>query len=216
MPMDFDTGSGRMPLYFSPGLTAVRKILTYETVFGLTEASAGAGAFTSFRLNSIYDPDYTGVGISALGYSTYALLYSRYRVIRCRIFLRAVASTGVAGGAQTVGFIPTANSTFTSNPLNWAAQPLAKSKVLMALNAGSRVMTTMDYQIPLHRVAGVTRQQYLIDQDYGATFGANPVSNLFLHVFLHGKLSSTAEVGRFELRLVYDVELSQPLASITA
>lgn len=206
---------GGLPLTFTPGPAAMKKILTYEYIFGLTEAAVGAGQWNSFRLNSIYDPDYTGVGTSALGYSTYALLFSRYRVVRTRLFLRIVDATNVAGGAQTVGVICNANPTFTATVLNWAAQPFAVSRVLMGSSGQAHSMCTIDKTIDLHKIAGVTQQQFLMDQDYGATFGSNPTTSLYAHVFVHGKLSSSAEIARVEMRMVFETELSQPLASVT-
>ncbi len=203
-----------LPLTFSLP-TAERRTLAYETVFGLTESAPGAGDTHSFRLNSIFDPDFTGVGVSAMGYSTYNLFYTRYRVLAVRVYARVFAATGVAGGAQTAGFITTANSTFTSNPVYWPGQRGAVSAVLSSVNGGANVMHTFDKRLPLHVVAGITADQYRIDQDYGAVFGANPVTPLYLHFFVHGLLSSSAEVARVDLRLIYDVELSQPLASIT-
>lgn len=204
-----------VPTTFIPGPTAQKRVFCYESVFGLTEAAAGAGAFQSFRINSIFDPDYTGVGSSALGYTTYALLFARYRVLRVRVILRFVNQTAVAVGGQTVGVIFNASGVFSSNPLTWPAQPYAVSRVLQGNAGGQHSLATIDMTPPLHKIAGVTRQQFMNDQDYSSTFGASPATSLYAHVFTHGKLSSSAESCRFEVRLVFDTELSMDLATIT-
>ncbi len=40
--------------------------------------------FTTLRLNSVYDPDYTGVGSQPNGYDLMATVYKKYAVIGCR------------------------------------------------------------------------------------------------------------------------------------
>lgn len=204
-----------IPSTFVPGPPAQRRFFVFEQVYGLTEAAAGAGAFNSFRINSIYDPDFTGAGSSALGYSTYSYLYGRYRVLRVRVILRFVDNTPDSKGGSIVGVIFNSNSTFSSNPLTWPAQPFAFSKVLQGDTGGQHSVVNFDLQPALHKIAGVTPAQFKMDQDYSATYAANPASSLYAHVFLTGKLSSAAEAARVEVRLVFDVELSQPVASIT-
>lgn len=205
----------RLPMTFVPGPSAQRRVFCFEQVYGLTEAAAGAGAFNSFRINSIFDPDYTGVGSSALGYSTYAYLYGRYRVLSTRVLLRFVDVTAVATGGQIVGVIFNANGVFSSNPLTWPSQPFAKSTILQGNQGGEHSACTLNLTPPLHKVAGVTRSQFLADQDYSATFGSNPATPLYAHVFMTGKLSSAAESCKVEVRIIYDTELSMPLASVT-
>ncbi len=204
-----------IPTTFVPGPPVTRRYLTYESVLGLTEGAAGAGAFNSYRLNSIYDPDYTGTGTAALGYSTYAYLFGRYRVLGCRVILRFVDATAVPSGGQIVGVIFNANGTFTANPLNWPSQPYAHSKILQGTSGGANCVASFNLVPDLAKVAGVTKAQFKQDQDYSATFGSNPVTSLYAHVFLTGKLSSSAETARVEVRLIYDVEFSMPLATIT-
>jgi len=40
-----------------------------------------------FRANSIFDPDFTGVGHQPLSHDQYALRYSQYRVVSGQLFL---------------------------------------------------------------------------------------------------------------------------------
>jgi hypothetical protein len=204
-----------LPMTFVPGPSAQRRIFAYENVIGLTEGAAGTGAFNSYRLNSIYDPDFTGGGTSALGYSTYSYMYGRYRVLRCRVFLRFVNNTGTPTGGIIVGVICTSNSTFSSSAITWAIQPFSSSKVLQGNAGAPHSVCTFNIQPRLHRVAGITPAQFKNDQDYSALFAANPTTSLYAHVFMAGKLSSSAESVRVEVRLIYDTELSMPLASIT-
>lgn len=64
--------------------------LCYAQEFNLT--SAGFGATQQFRGNSVYDPDFTGVGDQPLYYSQWQTIYERFRVHGSKITLRAVAS----------------------------------------------------------------------------------------------------------------------------
>lgn len=63
--------------------------------------NAGAGAIAShlFRCNSIYDPDFTGIGYQPMGHDEYMILYDKYRVVGAKISATFVSNTT----DQTVG-----------------------------------------------------------------------------------------------------------------
>jgi len=66
---------------FPPSKTVV---LRYCDNFAVT-STVGVMASQKFRCNSIYDPDYTGVGHQPMFHDQYALFYNHYRVTSAKI-----------------------------------------------------------------------------------------------------------------------------------
>lgn len=75
--------------FSSQAVTATRayKLRYVHTGTLATETTTGFGQY-SFRANSIYDPDYTGVGHQPMGHDTLELLYGRYTVVGSAITVR--------------------------------------------------------------------------------------------------------------------------------
>lgn len=61
--------------------------------------SAGTiGALQQFKINSIYDPDLSGVGAQPLGRDTYAAIYGYYKVLETHIDFELNETTNYTGG----------------------------------------------------------------------------------------------------------------------
>ncbi len=189
-----------------------RAFLAYEATYGLTEAGAGLGVFQVMRLNSIYDPDFTGVGSTALGYSTWQNFYTRYRVLGARAIVRFA---NITGNAQIHGLMWGTNSTISATSLYWPAEPQSMSRLSMG-NTGSRSVTSFDRTFDLPRVVSITRQQFISEENYSGTFGSNPGNSIYLFVWMTGKLASVAQTANVEVRIIYDVEFSGRLQSVSA
>ena len=55
-----------------------------------------------FRLNSVFDPDVTGVGHQPLGRDHWAQTYKYYRVLSCEVTLKWYNATDVTGAIRTI------------------------------------------------------------------------------------------------------------------
>lgn len=201
-----------LPLYTTTGSVALKEVLAYHQTGTLTEAAAGAGAFNTFRLNSIYDPDYTGVGSSAVGYSTRALFFGKYKVLRARISFRVWGSTG---GNSLVGIMFGGNTTFAANPLLWAVEPNSYSKMLQGNTGAQHSVVTFDISKEMHQFLGITKRQFEIDLDYQSSFGSNPQLQAYATIWVFGQ-SAAAQTVVYDVRIAFYTEFSQPLQSITA
>lgn len=60
------------------------KYATWDT---LSTGVLGLADFSTYRTNSIYDPDYTGGGTTVVGHSQLNALYSNYQVLGAKILL---------------------------------------------------------------------------------------------------------------------------------
>lgn len=85
--------------------------LTYADNF-LHNVSRGFNGYRLFRMNSIYDPDYTGVGHQPLGRDLWASMYDYYAVIECHYEVHiynaadnTVTSTATGSSPQKLGSV---------------------------------------------------------------------------------------------------------------
>ncbi len=208
-PGDFGNKGG-MPQCALPGPPAQRRFLSYSDVKTLTESVAGVGAYYQYRLNSIYDPDFTSTGTSSLGYSQWMAMYSRHRVVKVRVMLNWALSTS---GPVQVGVLFGMSTTPTSTMTRWPVEPNSHSMLLNG-TTGSRSGWKLDKIVPLSKVAGVTQRQFMTDMDFAGVVGANPSAGIYMTIFLIG-YAATASIASCEVKLIQDVEFSSPTQTLT-
>ncbi len=203
-----------VPRFFKPGPTVQYADFAYSAAPGLTEGAAGAGTLYVFSLSSIYDPDVTSVGTSALGYTSYSSFFTRYRVVKARIEITACPYNAATAAPMIVGYMVGPNSTITATSTLWPVQTNSHSKMVHAVTpGGSHGMASFKTTVDLARAQAVTKQQFMTDLDYSASFGSNPARQTYLILFVRG-LGGAVAVASFDVRIVYHTELSQPLQTV--
>lgn len=205
------TASG--PKLYSLAPQARRANLAYNSAFQITESAANLGGFRVYRLNSIYDPDLTGIGSSAAGYAQYMTMFSAYRVHSVRVRLQGyytVQTGGDPGGH--CGMVPILNQTvMPSNPSNWITMPGARFKTVISVTNGgtNRIDTTVTYNIA--RLLRVTKQQFRTDFDYAAVAGTNPIKPCNLAICVRSPYGTSAGIFYGNVTIGYEVEFFNPL-----
>lgn len=203
-----------VPAFFRPGPVVQYADFAYSAAPGLTEGVVGAGMLYVFSLSSIYDPDVSGVGTTALGYTSYSSFFTRYRVVRTRIEVTATPYNTSTAAPMIVGYMVGPNSTVTSSSTLWPVQTNSQSKMVHASTPGGQHgMATFKRTIDLAQIQGVTKQQFMTDLDYSGAFGSNPSRQSYLILFVRG-LGGAVAVASFDVRIVYHTELSQPLQTV--
>lgn len=190
-----------------------RAYMTYTDASTLTEAAAWTGNHYTWRLNSIFDPNFTGVGSTAWGYTSITAMYALFRVVRVRVIARLSLATS---GQAIVGLMPGMNSTYSASYLGWQAQPNCISKTIQGNAGGEHSIANFDVTFDLAKLAGITPSQYQTDFDFAHAAGSNPTRNLYVSAFLAGQTTGAAQTAIYNVRLIYEVELSQPLQTVTA
>lgn len=198
-----------VPATIRPMLQVMRVYMGYVGTGAIAEASAGTGAIYQYRLNSVYDPDYTSTGTTAQGFYHYTGFYQQFRVLRVRAITRFWNGNN---NFCTVGLIPSGNTVVTSNYALLQNQPYARSKNLTGNAGGTHSSHEFDDTFDLAKVFGISKREFA-DSDFAHFDGANPVKTLYLTLFLSGASATVCSVG-FSCRLVYDVEVSRPIANI--
>jgi len=74
--------------------------------------AAGNQATYVYRLNSVFDPDFTGVGGQPAGFDQLKALYGRYRVMACKVRISCASMT--SGGSVFLAAAPVDNNALAS------------------------------------------------------------------------------------------------------
>ncbi len=152
-----------------------------------------------YRGNSVFDPDQTGTGHQPRYFDTYASLYTKYRVDKSKITIKAMNVSGTA--SVIFGIVPITILTYTTWP-EYAELPRAKTADhLMAV--AQRYGAELQYGASTSAILGLTNIQ-LQDDDYGASVTTNPSHQWFWNVVFSTVDSSDVSI-MFEVTIEYDV-----------
>ena len=129
-----------------------------------------------FNLNSVFDPDRTGIGHQPYGHDTLSLLYNRYRVISCG--WRITAPTSLSTIIQ-LGALPS-NEVVPIVSMDYIREnPRAKYHCQMP--GGNCLVLSGKSHLP--SLVGRTSQQYMADDRYQAQVGTSPSELAILNLF---------------------------------
>jgi hypothetical protein len=183
----------------------MRGIAKYATSF-VANPSAGTFGDYPFRLNSIFDPDYSGVGTTVSAYTPMNALYNYYRVHnwKAKIVFTNTSTTPLTVCVYASKAVATASSFVVaiSQPISWYA----------ALDpVGGISHVTKTFQGSCAQVMGLTPETYAAASEVWAATTANPAQSPYLHIVINNQTASGA-TSTFFLELEFDVELTEPNA----
>lgn len=130
-----------------------------------------------FLLNSVYDPNSTGIGHQPYGHDTLATIYNRYRVISCSYVISAVDS---AGRYVQVAALPANENVLTLSTSEMRENPRCRY-IVQAPNAHLKMLTGKVY---LPSLVGRSKAQYMADDRYQSTVGSSPAEAAVLNIFI--------------------------------
>lgn len=173
--------------------------MNYEDVYNITPPGQ-----RQWRLNSIFDPDYTGVGHQPRGHDQWQAFYQSYRVFafKAHFFVNNTDSTG----AIAVGLIPDNTAgTYTGQYLS----ELPKARVMHIGSEGGVSCKRISYKCSIPKVLGYTSSQYRNNEDCKSAFGTNPAEVAYLTMAVQSLNSYSGGVLGTQIRAVftYYVEL---------
>lgn len=177
--------------------------LTYTQTSTYSSGTNGAfGTSSTFSLNSLYDPDISGVGHQPYGYDQLTTIYNRYKVNG--VLLR-VTMMDTSDNLATVGMLlktPTGSETLTNLTLDQAREkPMCVTRNLVQ---GANEMVKVQEFIPLHRVFGWTRAQFSNDMDNStAGVGGSPGSQPKIEVAVAHPRGSAGVSAVVQVTLTY-------------
>lgn len=136
----------------------------------------GTAAFGTLRmnLNSLYDPNQSGIGHQPYGFDQLATLYNRYRVIGCKYKINAIST-----GYYQLAALPGNDVISVSNVSEAREQPRCRY-VLQAPNAPMRILSGY---VSIPSLFGRTKQQYMADDRYQSVYNNSPSELAILNIF---------------------------------
>lgn len=192
---------------FYPVITAPHKrvLLKYYVPLSLTEGAVATGYDYVFRMNDVFDPDFSAVGYQPVGYDNMALLYGRFKVFN---FKARVVFVNDTGATIRCGYALSAQSTAPTDRNAWGTNPRSKWDLLSDQSAGGS-KKTYNISCKLSDVLGVRPEEYRTNLEYGSITTTSPSILAYLHVFIVG--ISTLATAQVAVELSYGVEFSSPV-----
>lgn len=134
-----------------------------------------------FRANSIFDPDYTGIGHQPLGHDQWINFYDHYNVIGSKITVNFMTTgTDPTLDALVCGVLLKDSSGSITSPTTIMEQSNSGYKVVTNANANQGVTVRKGYSAKkFFDLKDVKDNRNLV----GASFGANPTEDAYFHVY---------------------------------
>lgn len=159
-------------------------------------------SLNQYRMNSIFDPDYTGVGHQPLGHDEFAYFYNRYRVLAAKIRVTFTPITANADILCGLGVHPGSGGALTWQTMH------EDDRWKTCLAHGERGSRTMKIYSSLNSVIGITRREFAHDDLYQAFFGSNPSAVVYGTWYTQNVDEATSTTIRVQTKISYYVELS--------
>lgn len=173
-------------------------ILRYIDQYALTSTLGGASTVV-FRMNSVFDPDFTNVGHQPLYYDRYSAIYNNYRVLGSRLeatISPTALSTGVGPWVFGINGSESSVSMSTSS-INRAEQNDAVSTVFNQQDPPTVLSYAFSPEIKLDRPRD--------DDSMGATVNTNPTNQYYAHVWF-SDLNGATSTAIMRVVIEYTVE----------
>ncbi|AJD07523.1 putative capsid protein [Sewage-associated circular DNA virus-15] len=149
------------------------------------------------NLNSIFDPNRTGIGHQPYGHDTLQQIYGRYRVISCKYVVNCYnATTPIRFGCLPANEIPPVStvSELCENP---------RSQFRIQFPGGSTQTIAGVVSIP--SLVGRNKSQYMADDRFQAPFGSSPAELALLYITGQSMADSNVDIN-LNVTLEYLVE----------
>lgn len=134
----------------------------------------------TFRVNSCYDPDFTGSGHQPMGFDQFSAFYSSYRVNAVRHNAHMVNNVSGSASAMMAAIYPDYSGTGNAINTNQMYEQPNVSHTFVSAAFGDSVKT-ISFYTTLANYFGLTKAEYEGDSDHQAAVGANPTAIALLN-----------------------------------
>lgn len=192
-----------------PGLIVPDKLVTTMVYSGVVNYAPGLPAEDrSWNMNSIFDPDRSGVGHQPLGRDQLATFYNRYRVLSCKWEVDMIPAS--AAGAYALVIVPNNENAGIAGNIDTAIEsPYAKYKWSQYQHTGASTGANalrLTGSMNLGKLYGVSDATLRSDDRFAAEFGASPAEIASLHV-LTVDIYGNNIIYTLGVKLTYTVEV---------
>lgn len=169
--------------------------MKYSETFAL---NAGNAYTFNYNLNSIFDPNRTGIGHQPYGHDTMQTLYNRYRVIAASWVLSFYSG----GSVVRVATIPLNELVTPTGGVSEICEN-PRSRWALQIPGGNTKLIKGKCYIP--SLVGRSKEQYMADDRYQAAFGSSPSELAILGIYGANNADGGADI-QCTLTLTYKVE----------
>lgn len=186
-------GTGPM---WDPFPAQMQAKLRYSETITL-DPNLGVPAHNLFRCNSIFDPNYTGVGHQPYGHDTYQLIYNHYNVVSATITMTPTSSFSNANGMYGISITDDVSVQADYNTIREV-----KTTKFATLNTTRTADSLTNY----YSQKQVFRKGNNFDTQ--AIFGNNPGEGQFFHCWFEGSGPTDDPAGvDFVITITYVVNM---------
>lgn len=178
--------------------------LKYCELISMSYGALGVPVPYQFRINSIFDPNKSGVGHQPRGHDQWQTFYNRYRVrgMYYKITLWNTSTTEFASAA--IQCRP--NVTTEGDVELLIENPETKGWRHLEQSGSGRNMCIFKGYADVCKLRGVTRGRLKYESDYQALFGNNPIIEPCLTVYLWNPNFGNAVTINARVELIYNCE----------
>lgn len=174
----------------------------FVTKMKYSEVISGGATFgdVSINLNSVYDPNRSGIGHQPYAFDTLAALYNRYRVISCGYRIQCATP---ASGNTVLTAMPANTVVVTGTASELRENP--RCKYITQTGGGNSIVLSGKSYIP--SLVGRSKAQYMADDRYQSEVTGSPNELAILNIQLFG-ISTDAPITSTPVQVVleYTVE----------
>jgi len=185
--------------------------LIYSDTFNLSNA-VGAVVWQQFRINDLYDPDFTGTGHQPMGFDQLCpTLYSRFVVTGCKVVIEGrFRSTNLDTAPVTGNFFLGAQPVVTSTPPS-GMSAINESRQYISVTRTDQERIRIVKYYDNARVNGIPRRVLLAEENYSGSSSASPQKSNILNVGFTPTDSGSVVNCQFTVTLVYYVQFYSPV-----
>lgn len=164
----------------------------------------------TYSMNSLFDPDVTGVGAQPLGYDQWSQFYTNYQVLGCKITIQGLSNSGSL--RQCVVLYPSTNSSPITTIPTTHEQRYSKYKYIPSITSGQ--LAYVSNYMSIKKIEG----RVTSDLEYTGTmgnigFGASPVKQFFWQIFAYQLDPALTQINIFvTAQITYYAKLFNPIA----
>lgn len=177
--------------------------LMYSDANALTFAGTGTPMYHQYRINSLFDPNYTGTGHQPLGFDQLSTLYNRYRVYGMKYKVTFVNRDTVYQVDVAIQNRP--NTTLHTVMDTVYESPYSQKTTLGIEGSGASIRILKGY-VSCAKILGISKTELKTDDENSAIVSQNPTHSPMLTLYIFNQTSNQAAVVSTRVELVYFCE----------
>lgn len=183
-----------------------RVTLNYVEYISVTPSVTGAASGSTFRLNSLFDPNQSGAGHQPMGFDQWSQFYQRYTVLSAKIVVSA-SNIDSAVKAGYVGIVPYSGLLTSSTDVNVLSEDTDGVHGYFPPDGTPCVLAK---SIDIGKYYSISNP--LEDDTLQAPVTSNPSRTLFAYVWIAAAQGTvvTGGVTTYMVRISYDAVLTEP------